>query len=470
MQLPDRSARWLGGLAVVSACSWGRWLATGSLRVDENYPGPLAGTALFVGLVLGWSLLVWGWHGMLSEPPPTAAARRLAFAGLIASAPMLPILSNDAFSLLAYGSLAAHGRDVYVTAEWLPDSAFVSWVGERWKSEVCVYGPTTLVSVLPAALVGPHPWMALALLRLSWLPILVGAMELSFRRLHDRPLFHTMVWLNPLLVVEGLGQLHADVLGVALLVAGIVLRREGRARGAGLVFYVLAVLGKYTFLFAGPWFWLFRASGLRQRLARLAAMGSILVALGVVFYAPFWHGFATLTVPLRALGAMKPGGSITEVAGHLVHVLSGGPMEPTWRVVSLVLRVVFVGVVATQLAGMLRARTDEDTLALGTGAIVVAAITLASHRFQSWYLMAALPFFGLRCEGPWKRWWLLVVPLSVATEFVHVLPRTAALLPAWSVLTNGGVVIVFLWAFRARFLRVGRPQVKSVSEPSVAAR
>jgi hypothetical protein len=394
-------------------------------------------------------------------------------------------LSNDVFSLLGYGSLAARGHDVYVTTEWLPRSAFASWVGERWRSEVCVYGPTTLLSVLPASLGGGSPWSALALLRLCWLLPLAGAMELSFRRL-NRPLFHTMVWLNPLFVVEGLGQLHADVLGLAAIVVGIALTRDGRVK-AGWIFYALAVLGKYTFAFAGPWFWLFRASGARQRLLRLAAMGATLVGLGAVLYSPFWHGFATLTEPVRALGGMNPGGSITEVVGHLVHVMRGGAVPPadlppqaavemeraakgpTWFVVSLVLRVVFVGVAARQLTGMLRARSDEGALALGTGAIVVAAITLASHRFQSWYLMAALPFFGLRCDDVWKRWWLLVVPLSVATEFVHVLPRTAALLPVWSVLTNGGVVIVFLGWFRARFLRLG-PRPEATSEPAVAAR
>ena len=104
---------------------------------------------------------------------------------------------------------------------------------------------------------------------------------------------------------------------------------------------------------------------------------------------------------------------------------------------------------------MLRKPYDEDRLALGTGTLVVAVITLASHRFQSWYLVAALPFFGLSCTVVWRRWWVAVVGLAVATELVHVLPRTSALLPVWSAVTNGGVVLAFLACFRARFLRLG---------------
>jgi len=48
-----------------------------------------------------------------------------------------------------------------------------------------------------------------------------------------------------------------------------------------------------------------------------------------------------------------------------------------------------------------------------------------------------------------------VVALAVSTELVHVLPRGSLLLPVWSVVTNGGVVVVFLMSFRARYLALG---------------
>ena len=469
---------WLTGLGLVTVCSWGRYLATGSLRVDDNYPTLFAGTALFTGLVVGWGLLVWGWSQLLLQPPPTAVARRLAFTGMALAAPMLPLLSNDVFSLLAYASLAADGHDVYASVHWLPGTAFSSWIGERWGSVVCVYGPTTLVSAMPAALVGENPWLALAILRLSWLLPLAGAMELSFRVLRDRPFFHAMLWLNPLLVVEGLGQLHADVLGAAAVVIGIgVMLTPRPGKAVGCLLYTVAVLGENTRSSSRVlWFWLFGARG--------CAPGSC----GLRRWAPRWRQWvsfstrpsgaasATITEPIHALASMNPGGSITEIAGDLIParsprrqlVLSADlptarpPLEldraskgPIWFAISLVLRVVFVGVAVRQLVGMHRAQDSDGTVARGTGSILVAAVTLASHRFSSqWYLMAALPFFGLCCDQTWRRWWLLVVPFAVATEFIHVLPRSALLLPIWSVLTNGGVVVVFLWSFRGRFLRL----------------
>src|SRR5579859_3237781 len=317
--------RWLLGLAIVTACSWARWAATGSLKVDESYPHEATGTLLFLALVAGWTLLVLGWRGMLHRPP--ASPRRLAFTGLAIASLMLPMISNDVFSVLAYGDLAARGRDVYTTAAGLPQSAWFGWVGEHWSAEPCVYGPTTLVAIVPSALARGNPWVALALLRVTWLVPLALVMELSLRSAAVRPFFHAMVWLNPLFVIEGPGQLHADLLGLAAVVGGMLLAWAGRARGSWVA-YAAAVFGKYSFAFTGFWFWLAGARTPRDRLVRLPAMAAVIALVGVVVFAPFWRGTATITEPLRALAGMNPGGSITEVAGILVHLLRGGGVPP----------------------------------------------------------------------------------------------------------------------------------------------
>ncbi|HEY5242029.1 MAG TPA: hypothetical protein VIJ22_11210, partial [Polyangiaceae bacterium] len=176
----------------------------------------------------GWVLLVLGWRGLLAQPP--MQPRRLAFLGLFVAGLMLPMLSNDLFSVLAYASLAAQGHDVYTTVSWLPHSVWYPWVGERWAEKVCVYGPTTLIGAMPGALAGGNPWLAMLALRLAWLAPAALVMELSFRRLRDRPFFHALIWLNPLWLVEGPGQLHTDLLGVLAVTAGIVLQRGGRPR------------------------------------------------------------------------------------------------------------------------------------------------------------------------------------------------------------------------------------------------
>ncbi|MDP9001742.1 MAG: hypothetical protein M3O46_16705, partial [Myxococcota bacterium] len=212
----------------------------------------------------------------------------------------------------------------------------------------------------------------------------------------------------------------------------------------------------------------------RERVLRIPAMAAILVGLGMVLYPPFWRGPGTLTEPIRALSHMNPGGSITEVVGYAVQFLRGGTIPPpalparlavamnrenngaTWQIVSWISRTVALAVAARVLHTMLRKPRDEGAIALGTGALVVAAVTLASHRFEPWYLIGALPFFGLRCTPVWQRWWIAAVAVSVAMRFVHVLPKTAFLLPLWSALSTGALVVVFLMSFRARYISLAR--------------
>jgi hypothetical protein len=464
-----RDARlWLGGLALVTACSWGRFAATGSLRVDENYPSAAPGTALFVAMITGWALLLTGWRGMLLRPP--AQPRRLAFLGLSVSSLMLPMLSNDVFSLFAYGSAAAQGNDVYGSASALSASPWLSFVGARWNQTVCVYGPTTLVGSLPSALAGTNPWLALLLLRAAWLPLLVFVMELSLRRWQGRPFFGAMLWLNPLWLLEGPGQMHADLLGVVCIVAGILLQTRGRTRPlGGWISYALAVLGKYSFLVTGFWFWLSGAHTPRERGLRIPLLAVVVGLVGVVCYAPLWRGPQTLLEPLRTLSSMNPGGSLTEVVGDLVLLARGGhipsPETPvgaamaadraaslaTWSAVAAVTRLVALAVALRMAWLALREPVREDKLAMATGALAVIAATLASHRFEPWYLLPAVPFFALACSEVWRRWWVIAVALSVAPTFIHLLPRSSPILPVWGGAATGASVLSFLYLFKSRF-------------------
>jgi hypothetical protein len=458
-----RERRWLLGLVTITACSWARLILTGSPKVDENRPSEAAATVLFAALVVGYGLMVSAWREMLAAPPEKP--RRLAYAGLTVASLMLPMISNDVFSLFVYGSVAGAGHDVYTTAAWLSSSPFYGWLGQMWSQTVCVYGPTTLMATLPARLANGNVWLALLLLRAAWLVPTVLVLELSLRQLRDRPAFHTMLWLNPLWIVEGPGQLHTDMLGVLAVTAGILAQRRGSTL-RGYALFAVAAVGKYSFLFAGPWFWLTGARTTRERLLRVPVLALVVLAVGAVSFAPFWHGPETLTEPVRALASMNPGGSIVEVVGRVVDILRGNAVAPVdlpakaavafersskadvWLVLSLVTRALFVVVALRSLYLMW---TGKRGIALGTGCIVVAAITLFSHRFQSWYLLAALPFFALECPPAWQRWWIAVVAVAVSVAFIEVLPRTAWLLPVWGVVSNACVVVLFLYAPRARY-------------------
>jgi hypothetical protein len=484
---------YLAGLALLTGCSWGRWLATGSLKVDESYPASAAGTLLFVALLVGWALLLWGFHGLLTDACderraaalPVLRVRRVAFLGLAVASLMLPMLSNDVFQLFSWSSLAAHGKDVFTTAAAFPQSEWRGYVAARWTETLCHYGPLSLVSAMPSALAHGNPWVALAILRACWLGPLVAVMLLSFRLVPSSAAFHTMLWLNPLWLLEGPGQLHCDLVGLTLVSAGVVLALRGRTIAA-VFLYALAVLSKYIFILVGPWFLLFDRGSVRRRAVRALAMAAAIGACGAALYAPFWMGTHTLTAPIEDIAAEKPGGTLVEVVGDLVLVARGVSPAPAaasgmrgapddrasmgnaWFVVAavkLLLKVVTLVVGARLLTIMLRRNRPEVT-ALGTGALVIVVVTLGAPKFEPWYLLPALPFFGLSCTSVWRRWLTVAVALGVLPTFANVLPTTSSIVPVWGVLSTGATVAWFFAMFRARFLVSLEPTSAASSTPA----
>jgi len=473
---------YLAGIALLTACSWGRWLATGSLKVDESYPSLGVATLLFLVLLLGWALLVWSFHGILTDAfdeasdeqnaaLSTARLRRLAFLGLAIASLMLPMLSNDIFQLVSWSSRAARGNDVFTTVNALPGSEWASYVSARWARTVCHYGPLTLVAAMPAALAHGSPWTAILLVRTCWLVPLVAVMLASFRLLPSMRTFHAMLWLNPLWLLEGPGQLHCDLVGITLISAGVVLAMRRRTVVAALL-YALAVVSKYTFVLVGPWFLLFETTSKRQRAVRALLLATAIGACGAAFYSPFWRGTSTLTAPLQDTFSERPGGTLEEVVGDLVLAARGrSPSPPSttgavamaqdraamgsgWLVVAavkLAVKVVTMAVVARLLYLMFETNRPEVT-ALGTGAFIVAAVTLGAPKFEPWYLLPALPFFGLSCTSAWRRWLTGAVALGVLPTFANVLPGTSSIVPIWGVISTGANVAWFFAMFRARYL------------------
>ncbi len=465
------SVRWLSGLALITLSSWGRWVATGSLRIDENYPRELPGSLLYLTLLAGWGLVVTAWVGLLARPPQRP--RRLAYAGVLVVAFMLPLLSNDLYGLFAYAGLAVRGQDVYTSTHALPASSWFFWIGERWRANPCPYGPLALLSAAWPSIAGEgNAFLAVFLLRLTWCVPLLAVMELSFRAFADRPFFQAMVWLNPLLLVEGVGQLHLDLMGALAITAGLIAQSTG-PRVWGAMGWAAATLCKWNDVLAAPWFWLAGAPRWGQRIKSLGLMATVLLVTATAAYLPFWRGSETVRQPLRALllQTLVPGGSIVDGIGELGNALrpEGDRFDPNmpvveraarqrqaraslWRAGQALMWLVTLAALLPLLRRSLRLR-DDQAIALASGTFILILLTLASPKFESWYLMSALPFFGCACPPVWRRWWPWMVFAAVSKEFPLALPRSAFLFKPAVGLSTLLSIVVCLWSFRQRFWR-----------------
>ena len=222
-------------------------------------------------------------------------------------------LSTDVFAYVGYGRLAVvHGLNphLHTQAELIrlgdPSAPFLHWpiaspYGPLWTLLsmavvwICSLGADTgsitsgvLIPVIALKVVAGAALLAAA----AWARQIVARTE---PRWADAVFF--LVALNPLLLVEGPGNGHNDLVMMALLLAGWAAHARGRPR-RGAVLVGLAAAIKLIPLLMVPWLITLAAREApphwRSRLGAATLVLVLSLAPVVAAYAPFWSGARTL--------------------------------------------------------------------------------------------------------------------------------------------------------------------------------
>jgi hypothetical protein len=241
---------------------------------------------------------------------------RIVMVGIAIFAP--PALSPDVYAYVGYARLAlVHGLNPYVATQraliQLHDvtAPFLHWpiaspYGPLWTLaciviELPLRAAPLVVAIVAMKLVGAAAVLAIA----------AGG-----RRLADHvapgsgPRTFAALALNPLLLVEGVGSAHNDVVMMAAVIWLLVLASRGRLLWA-LLLAGLATAVKFLPLLLVPWLLLVvgRDEPLVRRVRLVAAALGLVLAPTVLSYAAFWHG-GDLFAGLRgrwALGHARSG-------------------------------------------------------------------------------------------------------------------------------------------------------------------
>lgn len=346
----------------------------------------------------------------------------------------LPLTSNDLFSNLAYGRIAALGGNPYrVGPSSLPGGdPFAALVSARWIDTPIVYGPLIARLDALAASVGSVP-LAMAAYKLLLLGCAVGVVLLAYRLCrelgdgaasvgderssHDMAGRFALVALAPVLVWEVSAQAHNDGVPVLAMAGALALALGGRLTLATLLLSG-AAFAKHAAL---PVLALHLAAALRNGPRRALLLVGLCAGVGVVLFLPYWDGLATLRGPLvAALGA--PG----RTARSLIDLacLVTGPLGPeatalTYRVLSTLtlLPLMFLG-----LRALLRVRTVFDVAHEGLVLLLVWCLT--TPWFQPWYVTWLLPLTLLERNAGTRRAVALFAALSVAQYLLPIDPIT----------------------------------------------
>lgn len=473
--------------AVITVSSYIRWAVTGSVKVDGNYP---KGPALVLNIILflvslavaGYAYVKVvlrrdGWDLDLGQ------VKKLAVITAIIAVFMMPMLSNDVFSRLAYGDMLTKGMNPYSRPELLKDSIYAPLIGACWAKAPCVYGPMTVLIDSAAALAGRHSLAAaLAVLDIFQLVFMLLFILSAWRYFADEeaarkdaglpsPAFNkaALVMLAPLVWLMGLGQDHNDIIAGAFLMLALLLMRRGKFTAASLPL-IMAVQTKLYVIIAIPLFLILAWSALKPEWKKLAAvLGkslAIAAAVTVILYAPFHDGGRELTVPSEFLQHKSSAKSITRVIstaivtmGDVLHIGNSRTEEPRPVRARRVEAPMFPIIKAFSLMLMLLVfsrirycRDPEDFIEIFAvlGAVLVCFF---SSVFNPWYLAGLVPLFVGVKRPVWALWTALMFASVGAMNVMEIggfqnlaVRGVADVFIAW---TN----ILFFWRFRSRFLK-----------------
>lgn len=379
----------------------------------------------FGALLLALRRLGWSRREEANELP-VAGVLVVALLLRLLAAPLSPSLSDDVHRYLWDGRVAASGANPYRLEPDHPELAGLRdalWQRTAHRDVATVYPPLAL-SLFAAASVLPQP-LAAYKLALVAVDLLGCALLLALARRRGSIVAALAYVWNPLVVIEGAGMGHVDVLGASLVIACVYLiptRRSSlsgpnRSLAAGAV-AALGVLAKLVPLAAVPLWW--------RTMRRNRSQGFL-----------FAVGAACLLVPATAAVLVWTGGVPPGLATYALRWEYNGPLyEPLWRLLDVLhldrVAAGFVHAVRFVFSGEVDA-PPWHTLYSYTYPQFLARLLLLAAGFAAWLRVwrkrpgpvgAAFAAFGIV---------LLVNPTLYPWYLIWILPW-AALLGARSVL------------------------------------
>ncbi len=470
----------LFGAGLFLIASYIRYFTTGSIKVDQNY---MTGMPMVLNLLLvtvGLCLFGWAYYKVIFNKEDYKLSpletRNLAILLALISAPMLPMLSNDVFSLFTWGDLAAMGINPYEDGKLLVHSSFHPYVGDKYKYLACLYGPINIFIVICAVFIGGKNILGVyAIFKIIFTLLALGFIGLIYHLYKRFPesSYNTLalVLLSPVFWCQGVGQGHTEVLGIFFLVLAMLFMTSDRVLQAFVVL-ALAVASKISFAYLLPlpllYFWWRNPQKIKETALYALASGIIVLAVLALAYWPFETGgtWAPLA-SFKHLSASRPSGTITDVIGELASVIypslqglfNWPPMEaqavremvwkplvPFFKLLGILLALWTFTRIRT-----IRVAQDNFTLFAIIGAIM---LTIFSQKFSSWYLLLIIPLFLYTDNKTWIRWLAILGLLTIAMDFMHIPERNLLIFPITVAIPAFLVAASFLWKFKERYIEL----------------
>ena len=392
---------------------------------------------------------------------------------------MLPFLSNDVFSLLTYGDLANKGVDVFSPKHHGSFSAFVSYCSPLAVNGTNVYGPLCLFFLQIATLFSAEniyvALVAYKLIALLWAVIFIEVAYLTATKVTGSSRNFVFIALNPVFLLQGIGQLHTDLMAVAMAACLFYSILKNKTYWA-FVFAALSIAVKMNYVLLLPFiavaaYIIYKKDYARFWINLLSGI-FITILLLCVLYFPFYTSINTVLVPFKTVYGQIPTKSIPEVFGdgiyYIVKVFRGGfnlggivesdgvlisEKIKIWNSLVVVCRALALATSAFLLFRFFKGPRNKGAWTNTYLRLLLLFLLFYSHVIYPWYLVMVMPFFWFETDAAFMAWFLVLSCFANAQTIWAAVDRNSSvyLLVLPLIFIN---VIMFLWRFKSNFLSI----------------
>lgn len=272
------------------------WLAD-IVKLSEN---KVSSSIAFATAIIALFVLYYlGWRVCRREASNKVTLTIFVFASLfgITLIFMYPITAIDMFNYFFAGRIFTHyHQNPMVVAPYQFSDDPLGWTALCFWWTPSPYGPLwSLLSAIPNLLGGDNLLLNLLLLKVEMVIFYLMSALLIYRILskvkpHYRNAGLFLFAWSPLVLYEGIGNGHNDIVMMFFVLLGIYAIVQGRP-SLGFAALMGSVFIKYTSALLIPFFLIFlvrQVPGIRQRAFSLGKMALIAASVALVLYAPFW--------------------------------------------------------------------------------------------------------------------------------------------------------------------------------------
>ncbi len=481
--------------------SWIRWYSTETLKADENFI--LESNVSLWSCVFFYHIGIFGMmyilYQIVCQKPNYKISKvqtiKISLFSMFLFFLMTVMFASDIYTYLAEGELWTRGIFTYTNGELIKQSRFIEYVSDWWKDCPNHYGAPLLFLFGISCYFGHTIFKSYVFFKLLiffiGLMLLYVVSKLESTIYKSQYNFFALIVLSPILMIEGIGQAHAEIV-ITLLLAATMLAMHHKKIFLAAIFIGIAIACKilYIVILLPLFLSLIYVYNKSEQSNWKTKVKDLVISLGlialVIFisYIPIWQGIETITNPIAYHGTKTPSRSYTEIlilfhrywsdivqnGANITELIKRAQM-PNFLPVSKVLYLkdkiapffAWFGLVlaAWNLLPLIRAE-KVNSVYYYFAKLWIIIIVIYSPIFNPWYFMPILMLMFYHRKSSWIFYLVFVTSLSINYQIGNTTPPDSVL----NVLVSVNMVlmlVMFLYKFKTHFIAEPYHELKIIA-------